>query len=94
MAATSDMQQMTDVEQAKAKLQEVAETKEGMKDPRASEKTGITKRDLQPRDIQKETEGGDVRRGHWKWVRQRLYILQDLCALGQAGGQRDGKHGH
>lgn len=33
----SDMQHQTDVEQAKAKLQEVAETKEGRKDPRAGE---------------------------------------------------------
>ena len=33
----SELQHRTDLEQAKAKLQEVAETKEGRKDPRASE---------------------------------------------------------
>lgn len=33
----SELQHQTDLEQAKAKLQEVAETKEGRKDPRASE---------------------------------------------------------
>ena len=54
MPSTSDLQQMTDVEQAKAKLQEVAETKEGMKDPRASEKTGVVKRDPQPRIMEKD----------------------------------------
>ena len=33
----SELQHQTDVEQAKAKLQQVAETKEGRKDPRAGE---------------------------------------------------------
>ena len=39
----NDVQQQTDVEQAKARLQEVAETKEGRKDPRSSEQTLVVR---------------------------------------------------
>ena len=40
----NDLQQQTDLEQAKAKLQEVAETKEARKDPRIDEKNALIQR--------------------------------------------------
>lgn len=44
MPETNDIQKQTDVEMAKAKLQEVQETKEGRMDPRAGERTMLPAR--------------------------------------------------
>lgn len=44
MPEVNDIQQQTDVEQAKAKLQQVAETRESRMDPRAEERTALTRR--------------------------------------------------
>lgn len=61
-SAPDNLQQMTDVEQAKAKLQEVSETKESRKDPRAAEKTMLTRRN----DGRVPDDQRDIREGTTK----------------------------
>ena len=55
----NDIQQQTDIEQAKTRLQEVAETKEGRKDPRANEKNTLIQRN--PRTATDERVPDDQR---------------------------------
>ena len=60
MANTQDIegrQQQTDVEQARQKLQEVAETKEGRKDPRSMEATLTRMPNRTPEDLREIPEG-------------------------------------
>lgn len=63
MSSMPDIQKQTDVEQAKAKLQEVADTKESRKDPRAGETTMLSRRAADGRvpDDQREIREGTVK---------------------------------
>lgn len=54
MPVTNDIQQQTDVEQAKARLQEVAETKEGRKDPRSAQQTLVVRQRSDTDEVERE----------------------------------------
>lgn len=57
----TDIQQQTDVEQAKSKLQDVAALKEAQKDPRASEQTLLARRyDGRVPDVERDIREGTV----------------------------------
>jgi len=59
----TDIQKQTDLEQAKAKLAEVAETKEARKDPRAGENALISRRPGMPEGRVPDSER-EIREGH------------------------------